>query len=268
MERGVAPVILATKEQIDTATLEGTSVAPEVVAHHLMGLLSRRELEVAQLALAGLPSQEVARRLYVTVNTVKTHIRHILRKTGASSRSDLIRRLRDAEERGRSGRPGRSGAASGRTEAGRRSAQRDSVTGLLTQDAYRQRAAELLGATPRAGLAVVWLEVEGREVLPAVDRVAADMAVAEALSRTAPIPDLAFRWSESQFLALLPAADREAAREATMRLALCLGQWAAANGYDLLFSLASASSTEGIATPDELVAAARQRTRMDLKDIA
>jgi len=92
-------VSLATREQVTTATLEGqgdTSVAPEVVAHHLMGLLSRRELEVAQLALAGLPAREVAHRLFVTVNTVKTHIRHILRKTGASSRSDLIRRLCEA----------------------------------------------------------------------------------------------------------------------------------------------------------------------------
>jgi len=115
---------------------------------------------------------------------------------------------------------------------------------------------------------VVWLEVEGRDALPVVDRVAADMAVVEALCQAARTPDLAFRWSESQFLALLPAADLEAAREAAMRLALSLGQWASVNGYDLLFSLASASSAEGIASPEELVAAAMQRTCRGLKDIA
>lgn|GEM_PF-2937617 len=246
---------LAIQEPLNAAAVRvevGASVAPEVVVHHLMGLLSRRELEVAQLALAGLPSREVARRLYVTVNTVKTHIRHILRKTGTSSRSDLIRRLQDAEERCRWTRP----------------VVRDSITGLLTQDACRQRAAELLGSAPAPGLAVVWLEVEGRDFLTPVDRVAADMAVAEALSRTVRAPDLAFRWSESQFVALLPEADREAAREATMRLGLCLGQWASANEYDLLFSLASASSAEGIGSPEDLVAAAVERTRTGLKDIA
>ncbi|MBP2017195.1 DNA-binding CsgD family transcriptional regulator [Symbiobacterium terraclitae] len=262
---------LAMQEQLDTAAVRlqvGTAVAPEVVAHHLMGLLSRRELEVAQLALSGLPSREVARRLYVTVNTVKTHIRHILRKTGTSSRSDLIRRLRDAEERRRSIRTGRSGTVAGRPEVAKRVLERDRVTGLPTQSAFRQRAAELLGTTPAPGLAVVWLEVEGRDFLATADRVAADVAVAQALARTAPMPDLAFRWSESQFLALLPAADRDAARDATMRLALSLGQWASVSGFDLLFSLASASSAEGIASPDELVAAAMRRIPVALRDTA
>jgi len=224
------------------------TVSPEVVADRLQPLLSPRELEVAQLALAGLPAAEVARRLFVTVNTVKTHIRHILRKTGTDSRADLVRRLLMEEDL--AGDP------------------RDPLTGLLPRRVYRRRALDLMRRHRGNGISLVWLEVDGWHLLPVTERVAADLAVAEALSEAVRAPDLAFRWSDHQFIGLLPGADRESARAAALDLGLCLGQWASASGTDLLFSLACASSLEGLASPEALVEAAMRRCSVGLKDSA
>ena len=39
-----------------------------------------------------LSNQEIARELYLSVNTVKTHIKHVLRKLRASSRAEAVAR--------------------------------------------------------------------------------------------------------------------------------------------------------------------------------
>ncbi|MFB9356607.1 LuxR C-terminal-related transcriptional regulator [Actinoplanes nipponensis] len=56
--------------------------------------LSRREMEVLQGIAAMLPTEEIAARLYVSINTVKTHVRSILRKLCASRRNEAVRRAR------------------------------------------------------------------------------------------------------------------------------------------------------------------------------
>lgn len=48
--------------------------------------LSQRENEVAELVAQGLDNQEIAGQLYVSVTTVKTHIKHILDKLGGTNR--------------------------------------------------------------------------------------------------------------------------------------------------------------------------------------
>lgn len=48
--------------------------------------LSARENEVAQLVAKGLDNSEIAEQLYVSVATVKTHIKHILEKIGGTNR--------------------------------------------------------------------------------------------------------------------------------------------------------------------------------------
>lgn len=52
--------------------------------------LSDRELEALALVAAGLTNQEIARRLYLTVNTVKTHLRVAYRKISVHSRSQAV----------------------------------------------------------------------------------------------------------------------------------------------------------------------------------
>jgi DNA-binding NarL/FixJ family response regulator len=54
-------------------------------------MLSQREAEVLRLVLQGKSSQEIAGLLFISVNTVNTHRRNILKKTGASSIFDLVR---------------------------------------------------------------------------------------------------------------------------------------------------------------------------------
>jgi two-component system, LytTR family, response regulator len=54
-------------------------------------LLSKREKEIFRLLLDGLTSQEIAGCLRISKNTVNTHRRNILEKTGARTTLDLLR---------------------------------------------------------------------------------------------------------------------------------------------------------------------------------
>ena len=60
--------------------------AAEVREPHPLEELSERENEVAELVAQGLDNQEIAGQLYVSVTTVKTHIKHILDKLGGTNR--------------------------------------------------------------------------------------------------------------------------------------------------------------------------------------
>jgi DNA-binding CsgD family transcriptional regulator len=53
--------------------------------------LTNREREVALLAAAGLPSKDIADRLYISVRSVDNHLSRVYAKLGVSGRSDLAR---------------------------------------------------------------------------------------------------------------------------------------------------------------------------------
>jgi RNA polymerase sigma factor (sigma-70 family) len=59
--------------------------AAQAAAH-----LSNREVSVLELVSRGLPNQDIAAELYVSVNTVKTYIRSAYRKIGASRRAQAV----------------------------------------------------------------------------------------------------------------------------------------------------------------------------------
>ena len=48
--------------------------------------LSPREREILELIAKGLTNDAIAERLVISVNTVQTHVSHILAKLGAKSR--------------------------------------------------------------------------------------------------------------------------------------------------------------------------------------
>lgn len=56
--------------------------------------LSKREFDVLRGMADMLPTEEIAASMYVSVNTVKTHVRNILRKLSASRRNEAVRRAR------------------------------------------------------------------------------------------------------------------------------------------------------------------------------
>jgi DNA-binding NarL/FixJ family response regulator len=57
--------------------------------------LSPREKQVTALICRGLTSRQIAARLYISPETVKTHVRHILRKFHLNSRIELRKQLQD-----------------------------------------------------------------------------------------------------------------------------------------------------------------------------
>jgi LuxR family maltose regulon positive regulatory protein len=57
--------------------------------------MSGRELAVLRLLPSELSQREIGHELYISVNTVKTHTKDILRKLDARSRSEAVERARE-----------------------------------------------------------------------------------------------------------------------------------------------------------------------------
>jgi DNA-binding NarL/FixJ family response regulator len=69
-------------------------IPPEVVAHLAEHLgheaLSRREIEVLQQISKGNRNCDIAERLFISEETVKGHIKHIMGKLGANDRTEAV----------------------------------------------------------------------------------------------------------------------------------------------------------------------------------
>ena len=59
--------------------------------------LSERELGVLRLLPSGLSLRQIGGELYVSLNTVKTHVRHIYSKLDAESRDEAVTRARELD---------------------------------------------------------------------------------------------------------------------------------------------------------------------------
>jgi LuxR family maltose regulon positive regulatory protein len=59
------------------------------------GRLSARELDVLRHVSEMLTTEEIAVEMYVSINTVKTHLKSIYRKLAVSRRGDAVRRARE-----------------------------------------------------------------------------------------------------------------------------------------------------------------------------
>jgi DNA-binding NarL/FixJ family response regulator len=54
--------------------------------------LSKREMDVLKCLAKGMTSAQIAKNLFISENTVKTHVRHILEKLEASNRAEAVSR--------------------------------------------------------------------------------------------------------------------------------------------------------------------------------
>ncbi len=86
------------------AALEMQPLAAETIKHSsssvrppLLDPLSERELDVLQLITEGHSNQETAQALYVSLGTVKTHLKHIYGKLDVHTRTQAIARARELQ---------------------------------------------------------------------------------------------------------------------------------------------------------------------------
>ena len=67
---------------------------PEATSARGTGLISERELQVLRLLASELTGPEIARELFVSLNTLRTHTRHIFEKLGVNSRPAAVLRAK------------------------------------------------------------------------------------------------------------------------------------------------------------------------------
>ena len=71
------------------------SFVPDAAAVTRLGI-TPREHEILQLIASGLSNREIAERLFVSENTVKTHASRLLDKLGARRRTEAVQRAKEA----------------------------------------------------------------------------------------------------------------------------------------------------------------------------
>ncbi len=96
LQKGVYPefigkLLLAFPEV--PGPLHGTQVSQE----KMIEPLSDRELEILKLISSGRSNQEISTQLYLSMNTVKWHLRNIYGKLGAENRTDAAARARSLD---------------------------------------------------------------------------------------------------------------------------------------------------------------------------
>jgi len=81
--------------EVSAPTAPATPVAPDAARLERLGI-TRREHEILQLIAEGLSTREIADRLAVSENTVKTHTSRLLAKLDASRRTQAVQRAKEA----------------------------------------------------------------------------------------------------------------------------------------------------------------------------
>ena len=87
----MALALSATQPDPRPVPMVGAPAAESAPADSPAGLLSAREREIMALLAGGASNAKIAQTLFVTPNTVRTHLDRIRDKTGARTRADLTR---------------------------------------------------------------------------------------------------------------------------------------------------------------------------------
>lgn len=75
---------------VQARLLQAAGTPAPAPAAELPDGLTEREAEVLRLIARGLSNQDVARELFVSVATVKTHVNHLFAKTGSRDRAQAV----------------------------------------------------------------------------------------------------------------------------------------------------------------------------------
>jgi len=78
-----------------TGRLSACLRSPQADTSSVDEKLTRRERRVLQLLTSDLSERDIGRELYVSHNTVHSHVRSIYRKLGVSSRARALQRTRE-----------------------------------------------------------------------------------------------------------------------------------------------------------------------------
>jgi LuxR family maltose regulon positive regulatory protein len=89
---GPDPVVQAQSRRLLKRTSVEAPAEPQQVPG---GALSDRELQVLRLLDSELTGPEIARQLYVTLNTLRTHTKRIFTKLDVTTRAAAVRRARE-----------------------------------------------------------------------------------------------------------------------------------------------------------------------------
>lgn len=90
----VKDVMKTRRDQAKLRRLDFEDIVPQILeANSALAGMSARETEIILLLRERMPNSRIAEKLFVSENTVKTHVQNILKKASVSSRSDLIWKL-------------------------------------------------------------------------------------------------------------------------------------------------------------------------------
>jgi DNA-binding CsgD family transcriptional regulator len=97
---GIWLALKLVKPTVETRIMEkevyrDNSAQPEINQQEITRLgISKRELDVLELMATGLSNEEIARKLFISLNTVKTHSSNIFLKLDAKRRTQAVEKAK------------------------------------------------------------------------------------------------------------------------------------------------------------------------------
>ena len=88
-------VVREVRVPVEVAAPPSDSFVPNAARQEQLRI-TRREMEILQLIAAGLSNREIAERLYVSENTVKTHSGRVFDKLNAKRRTQAVQLAKEA----------------------------------------------------------------------------------------------------------------------------------------------------------------------------